>query len=141
MKTTSRNYSTVFATLFFALTLSVVTMANDKAGNPDKKTSGNDKVELRFIGNLEEHPVYQLNLNGDEEEEYVISFRETDGTVVYSNIVKGNFSQRFLLKAEDIAGNNSLRMEIKSRKSSKSRVYIIRRTENVVQENVIVKLQ
>ena len=33
MKTAIRNYSTMLTTLFFALGISLVTMANDKTGN------------------------------------------------------------------------------------------------------------
>ncbi len=138
MKTAIRNFSTVL-TLFIALSISLITFANDTTGISPKKESSVDKVELRFIGNIQDHPVYQLNLNADEQDEYIVTFRETDGTIVYSNVVKGNFSQRFMLKSED-AADKTLRMDVRAKNSNQSRTYIITRTQNVVEQNV-VKLQ
>lgn len=136
MKTAIRYY----AAFLIALSISLITLANDTTGKGGKKEPANDKVELRFIGNIQEHPVYQLNLNGSDQEEYVVSFRETDGTVVYSSIVKGNFSQRFMLKSEDPA-DKTLRLDVRAKNSNESRVYIIRRTQNVVEGNEVVKVQ
>ena len=136
MKTAIRYYSA----LLIAFSISFITLANDTASRGDKKDPSSDKVEFRFIGNIKEHPVYQLTLNGTENEEYVVSFRETDGTVVYSEVVKGNFSQRFMLRAGD-AADKTLRMEIKDKNTNKSRVYLISTTESLVSQNVVVKLQ
>ena len=138
MKTAIRNFGTML-TLFIALSISLATFANDTTGIIAKKESGVDKVDLRFIGNIQDHPVYQLNLNGDEQDEYIVTFRETDGTIVYSNVVKGNFSQRFMLKSEDPA-DKTLRMDVRAKNSNQSRTYIITRTQNVVEQNVVVKL-
>jgi hypothetical protein len=136
MKTAIRYY----AAFLIALSISFITLANDTTKNGDKKEPVADKVELHFIGKIQEHPVYQLTLNGSEQDEYIVSFRETDGTVVYSNVVKGNFNQRFMLKSEDQA-DKTLRLDVRAKNSNESRVYIIRVTQNVVEENVIVKLQ
>ena len=136
MKTAIRYY----AAFLIALSISFITLANDTTGKGGKKEPANDKVELRFIGNIQEHPVYQLNLNGSDQEEYVVSFRETDGTVVYSSVVKGNFSQRFMLKSEDPA-DKTLRLDVRAKNSNESRVYIIRRTQSVVEGNEVVKVQ
>ena len=136
MKTAIRYY----AAFLIALSISLISLANDTTGKGDKKEPTNDKVELRFIGNIQDHPVYQLNLNGSEQEEYIVSFRETDGTIVYSNVVKGNFSQRFMLKSEDPA-DKTLRLDVRAKNSNESRVYIIRRTQNVVEGNEVVKVQ
>ena len=136
MKTAIRYYSA----LLIAFSISFITLANDTTTKGDKKEPSSDKVEFRFIGNIQEHPVYQLTLNGTENEEYVVSFRETDGTVVYSDVVKGNFSQRFMLRAGD-AADKTLRMEIKDKNTNKSRVYLISTTESLVSQNVVVKLQ
>ena len=138
MKTAIRNFGTML-TLFIALSISLASFANDTTGISAKKESGVDKVDLRFVGNIQDHPVYQLNLNGDEQDEYIVTFRETDGTIVYSNVVKGNFSQRFMLKSEDPA-DKTLRMDVRAKNSNQSRTYIITRTQNVVEQNVVVKL-
>lgn len=140
MKTAIRNYGTMLTTLFFALGLSVITLANDGTGNPEKKEPANDNLELKFVGKFEDHPVYQLNLNGAEADEYIVSFRSTDGTVVYASTVKGNFSQRFLLRADDPM-DKTVRLEVKAKNSKKSRIYIIRSSESLVEQNEVVKVQ
>src|SRR5689334_5434124 len=103
MKTTIRNYYTMLTALLLTLSVSEVTLATDGTSTKQTNNKPSEKVEFTFVGKLQDHPVYQLNLNSPAEEEYIISFRESDGTVVYSDVVKGNFSQRFMLQIGEVS--------------------------------------
>ncbi len=83
MKTDSRNYRKLaIVVLAFTLAFATPAMANDG----DK---GDQKTELKFIGDLENQPVFQLNLQNREEDEYTVTFRDEYGNVLYSEKFKG----------------------------------------------------
>src|SRR5579862_887526 len=71
--------------------LSTATFAGVKSDNP---------MEFKFIGKLQDRPVFQLNLNNDEAEEYFIKVKDENHDVLYSEKVKAknaNFSRKYAL--------------------------------------------
>jgi hypothetical protein len=128
--------SGIIAIALLALTLgfSTVTLANDEDGNKNA-------TELKFIGNLENQPVFQLSLNGTEDDEYSISFRDDSGNVLYSDKVKGaNITKKFMLKADEL-GDATLHVVVKSKKTGKTEVYSINRSHSYVEETVVNKVK
>src|SRR5262245_38107608 len=130
-----RNFGIMaIALLAMSLSFSTVTLANDEEGR-------NNVTELRFIGNLENQPVFQLSLNGSEEDEYTITFRDENGNVLYSDKVKGsNISRKFMLKAEEV-GDSNVSVVVRSKKTGKTEVYNINRSHSYVEETVVNKLK
>ena len=128
--------SGIIAIALLALTLgfSTVTLASDEDGNKNV-------TELKFIGNLENQPVFQLSLNGTEEDEYSITFRDDSGNVLYSDKVKGaNITKKFMLKAEEI-GDAIVNVVVKSKKTGKTEVYSINRSHSYVEETQVNKVK
>lgn len=126
----------IIAIALVALTvgLSTATLANDEGGK-------NTVTELKFIGNLENQPVFQLSLSGAEEDEYSIIFRDETGNVLYADKVKGaNITKKFMLKAEEI-GDATLNVVVKSKKTGKTEVYSINRSHSYVEETVVNKVK
>jgi hypothetical protein len=132
---TLKNYGIMaIALVAFTLAFSTTTLANDEGGNKNV-------TELKFIGNLENQPVFQLSLNGAEEDEYSITFRDEYGNVLYSDKVKGdNITKKFLLKAEEI-GDATVNVVVKAKKTGKVEVYNINRSHSYVEETVVAKVK
>jgi hypothetical protein len=134
MKTNIKNYG--IAALFVALSLVSATAV--KANDEGKTTS---TIELRFIGNLENQPVFLLNLANAEQEEFTITFRDEYGNVLYSDRVKGaNISKKFMLNTDEI-GNDILSVDVKAKKSGKVETFKINRSIVYVNETVVKKVQ
>lgn len=130
----SRNF--LFAS--FLLFGSVAAFANNDKNNNDK-TKDTAPVEFRFIGNVEQQPVYQLDINNADE--YYISFSDGSGTILYAGTIKsGTQSQRFMINAEEV-GYEALTVTISSKKSNVSQVYTIKRSQSLVEENVIRRVR
>lgn len=123
------------ALVAFTLAFSNVTLANDEG----KKTH---VTELKFIGNLENQPVFQLNLNNtDEDEEFTVIFRDEYGNVLYTDKFKGaNITKRFMLKSEDF-GDASLNVVVKAKKTNTTEVYTINRSHSYIEETVVNKIK
>jgi hypothetical protein len=136
MKTIMRNYGIMaIALVAFTLAFSTTTLANNEK---EKVASA---IELKFIGHYENQPVFQLNLNNKEEDEFTITFRDDYGNVLYAGKVKGsNISKKFMLNTEEI-GENILSVEVKSKKKNQSEVYQINRNRSYVEETVVSKVK
>ena len=135
MKKATRNYGIIIIALI-ALTVgfSTVTLANDE-GKPTHTT------ELKFIGNKENQPVFQLNLNNSIEDEYTVIFRDEYGNILYTEKFKGaNFSKKFLLKSEDF-GDATLNVIVKAKNANTTEVYSINRSHSYVEETVVNKVK
>ena len=134
MKKVLKNKSIIAAALFtvFTVALNPVAMAKDiKPTVP---------VELKFVGKVNEKSVFQLNFTGSpQENEFTIIIIDEDGNRLYRETLKGeNFSKRYLLNAE-VIGDNALRFEISSNKTTKPAVFKVNREVRFVEEVVVNK--
>lgn len=130
-----KNYKTLAIALFAAL--SVASTSNVMANEEVKPKSG---IDLKFIGNIEDQPVFQLNVNNTEEDEYIVTFRDEQNNVLYSGKLKGiNITKNFQLSTEDGA-ENAMSVEVRSKKSNKSEVYKINKTRSFTEEIVVNKI-
>ena len=126
----TRIFAIVLAS-FFTVALSIPALAND-----EKKTI---PVELKFIGNIENRPVFQLTFTNAEEADYTIIVRDEFNTVLYRDYVKaGNTSKKFLLNTDEI-GNGIVYFEISGKKSSKTVVYEVNKQSRVIEDVVVNK--
>jgi hypothetical protein len=135
MKTDSGNFGKLaIAALALTLSFSTPSMAND-GGKDDPKT------ELKFIGNLENQPVFELNLANKEEDEYTVIFRDEYGNVLYSEKFKGaGLTKKFMLKSEEFS-DTALNVTVKSKKGNTTEVYSINRSHSYVEETQVNKVK
>jgi len=132
-----KNYKTLAIALFAAL--SVASTSNVMANEEVKPKSS--VIDLKFIGNIENQPVFQLNVNNTENDEYIVTFRDEQNNVLYSGKLKGiNITKNFQLSSEDGGDENTMSVEVRSKKTSKSEVYKINRTRSFTEEIVVNKL-
>jgi hypothetical protein len=116
---------------FFTIALSTPVLAND-----EKKTI---PVDLKFIGNIQNRPVFQLSFNNAEEADYTVIVRDEFNTVLYREYVKaGNTTKKFMLNTEEL-GNGVVYFEISGKKSAKSVVYEVNKQSRVIEDVVINK--
>ncbi len=102
---------------------------------------GDHKTELKFIGNMENQPVFELNLQNKEEDEYTVIFRDEYGNVLYSEKFKGaGLNKKFMLKSEDY-GDAALNVTVKSKKGNTTDVYSINRSHSYVEETQVSKVK
>jgi hypothetical protein len=135
MKTDSRNFGKLaIVALAFTLAFSTPTMANDGG-------KGDHKTELKFIGNMENQPVFELNLSNNEEDEYTVIFRDEFGNVLYSDKFKGaGLTKKFMLKSDEF-GDTALNVTVKSKKGNTTEVYSINRSHSYVEQTQVNKVK
>jgi hypothetical protein len=131
MKTKIRNYGTIALFIAFSL-VATVTFANDEKKTPPA-------AELKYIGISKNQPVFQLDLNSVNEENFAICIKDQFGEVLYSERIKAKaYTRKFQLDTETL-GDAILRVEVKSGKN-KPEVFTINRNTRFYEETSISKL-
>ena len=132
---------TIFNLRNIALALvTVLTFAVSPAANATDDKN-NASVELKFIGNYKNNPVFELNFaQAGADNEYVVVIRDEYGNAIYRETFSSNIlSKKFLLNTEEI-GNDTLRFEITGKKSNKTVVYSVNQNTRFVDEVSVTKV-
>lgn len=119
---------------FCAMGLTNATFAAPKSDEP---------IEFKFIGKVNNQPVFQLNLDNKEGEEFFINIKDESNFTLYSEKVKvkdATFTRNYRL-AIDAADMNALgfgvKVEVTSAKTHKTEVYKIT-SHTTVNESIVV---
>ena len=132
MKTLVRN-SVFSLAAFVSLAVSSNAFANNYI---DPKS----KIEVKFIGNLQSQPVFQVNLFNEAADEFFITISDEQGNVLYSDKVKGtNISRKFAINIAEV-DDMVLRLDIKSKNTGNKESYNINRTRIYVIESTVTKV-
>ena len=136
MKTNLRNYSKL---VIVALALTLAFSATALANGGDKETPVKESTEFKFIGNINNQPVFELNLINSNDE-YTVTFRDEAGNVLYNGKFQGatGSTKKFMLKSDGFSDIN-LNVVIRSKKNNTSEVYAINTNQISVAETVITK--
>ncbi|HEY4147886.1 MAG TPA: hypothetical protein VGM41_03105 [Chitinophagaceae bacterium] len=128
-----KNVTKTLGMLALVLTLaSTATMAN----NVKNTTPVSSSIELKFIGNVENQPVFELNLANADADEFLIIIRDEYGSLLYTAKAKGtNIVRKFMLNEE--MGDTNLYVEVKSKKNNKTETYKISKSYSYKDEPVI----
>lgn len=122
--------------LAFILTFSLAS-AESFAGD---KTRNDNTVELKYLGSVNNQPLFQLNLNNAEPDAFAITLRDVSGNIIFHEEVKGTqISRKYRLNADemDVSG---LRFEVTSKNSNTKTVYAVNRKSHVVEDVIINRL-
>jgi hypothetical protein len=95
-------------------------------------------VELKYIGIVKEHVLFELSYFGDKAaEEIKVTIIDVYGNSIFSENISGTtFSKRFLLNKDEII-ETPLRFVVTGRKSKETKIFEINRNVQFVEEMVI----
>ncbi|MBL7740979.1 MAG: hypothetical protein JNK14_17285 [Chitinophagaceae bacterium] len=98
-------------------------------------------VELKFIGNVKNQPLFHMNFNSSEESTYTITVRDEYGNVLYKENVKGGvFTKKFMLNTEEL-GDADLKFEVTGKGYEKPVVFEVNKYTRFVEDVVINKVK
>lgn len=107
------------------------------ANNNDVK----NPEEVRFVGNVNEQPVYRLSLNNNKAATYLISIKDDDGNTLYKEKISGASIVRNYQLEEVPSFDYSLTFEVSNIEENKSSIYIISKTKKVLDEVEVSKIK
>jgi len=98
-------------------------------------------VELKFVGNVNEQPLFHLVFNGAEETQFTITIRDSYGNVFYRENVKGSqFMKKFLLNIDEL-DEGKLKFEISSKSYEKPVVFEVNNSTRYVESYSVNKVK
>lgn len=127
--------SSVLALAFagiFATAVTTSVNANDEIKHP---------VELKYVGNLNELPVYQLAMHNDAKATFLVSIKDEDGTVLHNERISGTNLVRNYQFDDGIADEHNLTFEVSNLDKNTTSVYSINKTKKVIDEVVVNKIK
>ncbi len=93
-------------------------------------------AELKVTGNVNNQPLFQLNLNNKENNRYAIIIKDEMGEVLFEERVSGvNITRKFQMNADELTGIN-VNIEIINLANSTSSVFSIKNNKTVTTEIV-----
>lgn len=94
-------------------------------------------AELKFAGMLRENPVFELTVDGGEQDDYTISIADANGIRLYTEKIRSEkFTKRFLLNADEL-GEEKLYFTVYSKKSNQTAVYEISSNTRYINETTV----
>lgn len=136
MKTVKKNLKTLAIT--FAVTCMIAISNNIFASNEKDQTSN---AELQFIGKEKNLPVFLLQFKNSQQDEFLVSIKDENGDVLYSEKLKGStVSRRYKLDTENSEYINGTTFEVTSRHSNKTTVYRISQFIHTEDNLVVTRL-
>ncbi len=98
-------------------------------------------VELKFLGNIEKQPVFELTFKNAEENEYTVIVRDEFSNVLYRDKIKGGtVTKKFILNTEEL-GDTKIQFEIVGKKTEKTVVYEVNRESRLVEDLTVNKMK
>lgn len=117
---------------FFATSFTVPAIASDKE---------NKKVEVSYVGNLNDSPVYRLALKNNVSETYYVSVTDNDGNVLYKEKVSGaNIVRNYQFEDESLEGYE-FTFTISDSKNKTIGEYTVNKSKKVVDEVTVNKIK
>lgn len=135
MKQVMNNMKSVVAVALLALTLGISTTAVANNGGDN-----NNNVELKYLGQLKNQPVFQLNIKSAPDAEFLVRITDEANNVVYAEKLKGqDITKKFQL-SDDAQENSLLTFEIINKKDNTVTTYKVRNNTRTVQDIEIAKI-
>ena len=97
-------------------------------------------VDLKYVGNIENQPVFELAFTTADDSEYTVVVRDEHNTVLYRDNVKGNITKKFMLNIEEL-GNTAIQFEITGKKTDKTVIYEVNKNSRLIEDIVINKMK
>ena len=130
MKTKIKNFGTIALVVALSFT-ATVSWAFD--GTKDTPV-----VSLKYVGLVQNQPLFQLDLNSVEETDFYVSIKDQYGQVIYSEKIKAkNFTRNYRLNTS--VDDAILKVEVREG-NKKPEVFTINRNTRYDEETSISKL-
>ncbi len=128
----------VIATVLASVFILGFTTANAEGGKEGANTL---PVDVHYIGYKNNSPVYQLSFTNSETEEFIVTIRDNQYNIIFSEKIKGaNLTRKYQLVNEGPLSEDDLHFEISSTKTNNVVKYKVNATTELVKNAEVVKV-
>jgi hypothetical protein len=117
----------------FAVAFTSPVLAND--------STESRQVELKYLGQFKNYPVFELNFNSEDNNDFIVIIRDDQQNIVYKDLIKsGTASKKYVVNTDEV-GDIPLTFEITNKKTDKTVVYGINKNTRFVEDMVVNKIK
>jgi hypothetical protein len=132
----SNSTKQTLARLGLAALLLTGTVAQTFAQTPQKD---DPFVNVKYVGNADQKVQFQVDMVADNDEAYILSVQEQDGTVLYKErVAKKLFTKQFAWSNDDL-NSSKLLFVVTGERSKKTQVFEVASQIRTVQDVVVTK--
>ena len=122
--------------------LALVTIFTTSTTFAATTNNGNENPEeVRYVGNVNELPIYRVSLNNKTAATYVVSIKDGEGNILYTEKVSGKKIVRNYQIDEIFSTDYSLTFEVSNLTEKTNSVYEINKTKKVFDEVAVSKVK
>jgi len=130
---TNIHFKTTVVILLGAFTLLFNNLA--VAGNDEKNS--NKFVQLQYAGKADDQPMFRLAISDKSAADYIVTIKELNGDVLFTEKLSGNVSRTYKLDSDDTERIMATIFEVTNRNTGATTIYRISQLTQTV-ENVVV---
>lgn len=133
MKTVMNNFRmmTLVLVTIFTLAFATGSMAH---------TTGDTPAVFKYIGSVNDQPVFQLTLNNTQADQFDITIKDASGNIVYKEVVTGkDVTRKYKLNTDEI-DVTGLKFEVRTKSNNNKLVYTVQKTGYYVEDMVVTRL-
>lgn len=99
-------------------------------------------AKIKYLGNLDNNPVFQLNLNNADSGRFVVIIRDEYGTILHAEKITGkNISRTYRIDTDEEIKDGGLRFEVKSAGTKKTEIFEVSNKTFVTTDVAVHKVQ
>jgi hypothetical protein len=124
----------------FTSALMVTVLFFSTANAAEKNTGKTAPYELKYVGKIQEQPIFQLDIENPEREEMYLTIFDQAGNVLYADKFAGKtFSKKFQFEMID-GLSTKIKMTISSKSTRQSQQFEINNVQKMFEEVVVTKV-
>ena len=136
MKAVKINFKKI---LVGSMAICMIAFSNEILAANEKKLAGN--ADLQFVCRVKNLPVFRLNVNNEQYGDFLITIKEENGEILFSEKLKGKkISRVYKLDSEFQELINGTTFEVTDRISKTTTTYKISNFTRVVEDVVVTKM-
>jgi hypothetical protein len=98
------------------------------------KIKSDTPVEFKYVGKMDDQPLFQLNLNNADVNEYIITLRDENGTTIYDEKITGkDVSRKYMLNLNEIDASE-IRIQVKNKTDNSVSNFTVKRNFSLIDE-------
>lgn len=133
MKTIMNRSAIIAMALMATFTLASTQKTEAKNKTEDSlKSKTESPVEFKYMGKMNNQPLFQLNLNNAVSGEYIITLTDQTGAVIYDERVAGkDLSRKYMLNLDEIDASE-IRFVIKNKNDNSVTNFTVKRNYSLI---------
>ena len=136
-----KNQASKLRSIFTVAVLVCVLGINSTAVAADTKLEKSAPIEVQYVGQLDEKPVFQVNIDNEQGEEVYVRLEDEENNVLYSDKFSDKkFSKKFQFVNNELK-NMNITMTLASKNERKTQVFQISNVTKVIQNVVVTKVK